>query len=155
MDNTGEAGSDDSSSESESESESDEDDFGINKESNGVKKKLEQVDIDNIWFISMFLSIFWMYQNFSSRKNSIKYWKKSNISPAFWRHSFCFFVYFFMILSFHKLHDFAKCGIIHMNFYLHTSLREFVGWFIIVLFIKLIRYICALPKPFNHLVMLL
>lgn len=61
MDNTGEAGSDDSSSESESESESDEDDFGINKESNGVKKKLEQVDIDNIWFISMFLSIFWMY----------------------------------------------------------------------------------------------
>ena len=50
FDNTGEAGSDNSSSESESQSESDEDDEFVmgNKESIEKKKKLEQVDIDNI-----------------------------------------------------------------------------------------------------------
>ena len=49
FDNTGEAGSGDSSSSSESEDDSDDDDdFGMNKETTGGKKKLEQVDIDNI-----------------------------------------------------------------------------------------------------------
>lgn len=49
FDNTGEAGSDNSSSSSEQESHSDDDDdFGMNKETNGAKKKLDQVDIDNI-----------------------------------------------------------------------------------------------------------
>ena len=52
FDNPGEAGSDDSSSSSESESKSDDDDdFGMSKETTG-KKKLEQVDIDNIWWIN-------------------------------------------------------------------------------------------------------